>query len=181
MKQNDSLNEFSEVPSIPKGFWQVWGLVIFQVSIYIFLLFPSLKYALQEETHFNPTQIFLLSFIIGYPLVGSLGFFLVRKFGWVIVSHYSLSTVIITAILMFSEINYKAASGDLIYSNIFATIFLLLAGLLNILKLFSNKYLTIFGLNKSHIFLNVLLSIFFPFFVFIVVVILENTSTNAQH
>ena len=116
MKRPDYLSEFGRHPERP-GFFKVVSIqVLLTVSVYVILVYPTIRYNLFEKYRFELWPLYFYSLLLVYPLIGNYGYWNHKMYGWFILSHYSLSSAaIIVFISVFDGISFQTTDGVLFY------------------------------------------------------------------
>ncbi len=171
VKEHELLSEFTTERK-PKSFYFVLSALLVIVCFAIIPVFLYLKSLFSGNIELSPSPIILLSVVTIYPIIGCYGFYHRKKYGWVICSHYTLSaTIIILAIFIWGQTFSNLNSREIL--KIFFEALIGCASLYSVVNLFRRKYLELFFIDRSYIFLAFMLTILFPLFWFGILVSFE--------
>jgi len=159
MNKADHLIEFEKSPYKRKLFKIVPFLVIFILSTYLVLLFPLFKNILLQKQRIIFPRSYFHSLLIIYPVVGLYGYFKIKKYGWFIISHYTISSFFITSIIVF-KMEYYNDGKEFQYLYLML-IFSSVCSLIGSIFLFRKEFCDLFDLKRKDIMLFALLFILF--------------------
>lgn len=160
-RSEDILTEFDEFSKKPKHFILLFVIMLITIVINICLEYPDLK-DLFIYGYKNNFSWYMSIWLIIYPGIGAFYYYYSKKLGWFLISHFSLSLVV----LYFTGFMIFIFDRDLSIGRNYFRFSLITASLIlnfySLAYLFKRPYLEYFNLNRSHIFSIVVLTIVFP-------------------
>ena len=157
MNNSDVLIEFEKPGNKPKVFKFIIFLLTLIVCSYIYIIYPTLKYFYIKEKNFWEWRTYFYSLIFLYPIVGLQGYLLVKKYGWFILTHYTLTSTII----IFIAGIFSLFDGHISFLKLLASLAFIFTNATGVLLLFRRSLLQFFNITKDNILLFILLTIVF--------------------
>ena len=157
MDNSDVLIEFEKLADKPKAFKFIVFLVSLIVCSFIYITYPTLKYFYTSPKDFWQGRTYFYFLIFLYPIIGLQGYMILKKYGWFILSHYTLTSTIIIFIAGIVSL-FEGHTSFLKLLMILAFIF---TNAISIFLLLRRSILQFFHITKDNILLFILLTIIF--------------------
>ncbi len=156
------LVDFDDNKIKPNNFIYLQAILIGVIFIHGLFVFNAISYSL-ANFQIDIYIILAVLIIIIYPLIGLYGFTKLHRYGWYISIHYLFTSVFFWLIIIFESF-YKVENKVQLFSipRVAYSILVVILGLIFIIYTLRDRYLAIYDLTRSAIFLVILLSLFSP-------------------